>query len=473
MKIKFKKIISLVALALVALTAFMPTHAARTATTTVSGIPVYVSSSVSDSNYNTFIAWVKDMPDYLKTHIASISVVDDMTKYTIDGADASGVTRARNIYIKAGSLTSRKGTLYHEAAHCLDFAYSYSNTSTWEKICKAEWSGAGHYSTPVESFAEAVSHYYVDGLTKTQSKKAIQNIINIGWLTADEFTVIDKTIYTNYRAGWIYPGPSDYSTSVIATIPVGGSAHATGINKDKTWYRISYNGTFGYIRADMVSTTRDPDSPFVKVLLVKGTAYEVKCTSGTYKEICQKIESLGYKDYTLKNSWGTTVYSWYGISDDTSCYCLVSGEEGYLPSTGTVYTVKVSLNGSTYSVKCSSGTYSEVWTKIKAVAGNNAEFTVKNQWGNQVYSWYNVNENGSCSVTITKAGTEDGAYVRTLSVNGKTYSVSCTSGTYKEVFDKATSVLGTSSITVKDQWGSDVYSWYNVTENGKCTATKK
>lgn len=226
----------------------------RSENTTVRGVSVYISSSVSNSDYNRVIGWINNMPSFLLNHVSSVNVVDNISSYTIDGSDASGVTKAgHNIYLKAQGISGRLGSFYHEAGHCLDFYGGYSNSSTWQSICSAEWSGEGYYSAANEAFAEAISRYYVDGLSKSQTVAAIKNLINTGSLgSGDGFQAISKTLYANPRIIYVYSGPSDFYSEVITKVQIGESCQAIGINGDGTWYKVQANGVTGYVRADMV-----------------------------------------------------------------------------------------------------------------------------------------------------------------------------------------------------------------------------
>ena len=221
----------------------------------VNGISVYITPSVTDSDYNMFIEWVSEMPYFLTSHVETISVVDDITEYTLTGENASGVTKqGRNIYINAINLYDKQGTLYHEAGHCLDFSGGYSDTSTWNNICSSEWYDTGYYATTRESFAEAVSMYYVDGLDKPQSHTAIENLINTGALGEnDGFKDNYVTLYAKNKAIWIYAGADDFYNPTIGTVEIGDSIQAIGLNTDGTWYKVDMNGQEGYCRADMVS----------------------------------------------------------------------------------------------------------------------------------------------------------------------------------------------------------------------------
>ena len=216
---------------------------------TVRGISVYISSSVSNNDYDTFINWINNMPSFLLNNVSHIKVVDNIASYNPTGADVSGFANGNKIYVKASGVSGRKGTLYHEAAHILDRYNGYSETSTWRNICSAEWSGEGHYSSANESFAEAVSRYYVDGLSKSQSKAAIKNLVNTGNLgsgsNGDGFEDCNITLYGGYRAVYLYSTPSD-RVAQDRLLPVGSSVQAIGVNSDGSWYKISYEGKIYY-----------------------------------------------------------------------------------------------------------------------------------------------------------------------------------------------------------------------------------
>lgn len=453
MKTTFKKLTTLFLSLIMILTIFMGVSAHPT-TTSVDGIIVNVSNSVSDSSYNTFISWVRNMPSYLKNNIEVINVVDNIQDYNITaGVSAAGLTDGRIIYIKASNLTSRKGTLYHEAGHVLDNVYGYSYTDYWQKIRKAEWANAGYYSTQLESFAEAISHYHVDGLTKSQSKKAIQNIINYGFIEGKgAYSSMNRTIYTNNIGLFMYTGASD-TTDLVCIIPIGKTATAIGVNSNKTWYRVNYNGKVGFVHKDRISFTRDTSFPFTKTLFVNNNSYEIQCKSGTYKEVAEFIKSLGYSSFTLKNNWGSTVYSYYNVTDDKACYATDL-------STSVIKTFTV--NGKAYSVACESGTYQEVFDFVKNLGYTS--FTLKNAWGSQVYGWYKTSESEKCSVSnlatvITKS---------LLFKHAVNQRIECPSGTYKEVFDWLDNA-GYKNYTLRDNYGTVVYRWYKVTDSGACS----
>ncbi len=220
----------------------------------VNGISVYITDSVNDTDYNTVIGWISNMPSFLTDHLNSINIVDDISQYTITDNNASGCTKGSDIYVMAASITDRKKTLYHEAGHALDNFGGYSYTSKWESITAAEWGGEGHYETARESFAESVARYYMGNLDKTQSYTAIESLVSTGALGADDgFKENYVTLYAEYKAIWIYSGADDFYNPVIATIEIGDSVQSTAINVDGTWYKVDINGQEGYCRADMVS----------------------------------------------------------------------------------------------------------------------------------------------------------------------------------------------------------------------------
>ncbi len=216
-------------------------------------VTVNISNSVPSSDRNTFVSWVNSMPYALKKHIKSVNVVDNMRDYSIDGSDASGLTvNGNTIYINSKKLLSRKGSLYHEAGHVLDYVMRYSSTSTWESIRRSEWANAGYYSTANESFAEAVSYYFVDGIGgKPKSQTAIRNILTTGDITGQSSITTDVTLKSEMRAIWILSGPSADATS-LGFIPVGGSITSRRMTANKQFYIVSYKGQTGYVQASAV-----------------------------------------------------------------------------------------------------------------------------------------------------------------------------------------------------------------------------
>lgn len=143
-------------------------------------IKLTISTSASDEEYYNVYSWIDNMPQFLRANIKSIMVCDELpfgSKYTV-GASQSG-----EIWIKTSELYDGKAILYHEAGHVLDWANGriYSGSTTWETISQTEWANDGYNSSIRESFAQAVSDYYVGGLNgKPQTKDAIEKIINTG-----------------------------------------------------------------------------------------------------------------------------------------------------------------------------------------------------------------------------------------------------------------------------------------------------
>ena len=229
---------------------------------TVRGITVVISDSVSDSDYNTFINWIKNMPDVLLQYVETISVVDYIENYASVSANAYGVTinNGRDIYITANNLGSRISTLYHEAGHSLDLAggysYRFSGTSTWKNICASEWSNEGYYSSTTESFAEAVSRYYLNELgNKSRSRKAIEQILTTGKLEEESvFTEINITLYAKDKNVQIVDLPDRKATTQLGTIKPYESIEAIGVNQNGTYYKVIYNGQVGYVNASNVTT---------------------------------------------------------------------------------------------------------------------------------------------------------------------------------------------------------------------------
>lgn len=54
-------------------------------------------------------------------------------------------------------------------------------------------------------------------------------------------------------------------------------------------------------------------------LKINGKFTDIACKSGTYKEVFDYIKNQGYSNFTVKNFWNTTVYSWYNINESGKC----------------------------------------------------------------------------------------------------------------------------------------------------------
>lgn len=131
-------------------------------------------------------------------------------------------------------------------------------------------------------------------------------------------------------------------------------------------------------------------------------------------------------------------------------------------------TVTLKMNNNLISIDCKTGTYKEVFDYIKNQGYT--DFTVKNYWNTQIYSWYKFDDKKICTVIFENSDQskrEENVITQTLKINGKSVDIACKSGTYKEVFDYIKNE-GYTDFTVKNYWGTVVYSWYGIAENGKC-----
>ena len=50
-----------------------------------------------------------------------------------------------------------------------------------------------------------------------------------------------------------------------------------------------------------------------------GDVFTIDCASGTYKEVFDYFKKLGYKDFTVRNYWGTQVFHWYNFDSKKVC----------------------------------------------------------------------------------------------------------------------------------------------------------
>lgn len=141
-------------------------------------------------------------------------------------------------------------------------------------------------------------------------------------------------------------------------------------------------------------------------LKLNGNLVNIECKSGTYKEIFDYLKDKGYSDFIVKNYWNTTVYSWYKYDSNKICSAIINDntedETDGIPVipeiTGDPTTVNI--DGKTVEVCCGSGTYKEVFEYVRLLGYT--DFTVKNRWGTQVFSWYNLDNDNMCNVTINK-----------------------------------------------------------------------
>ena len=453
MKNNFKKITSLMLAFIMLFVLFVPANAVQT--TNVNSINIYAESNVSTSAFNTFVSWVKNMPSYLTEHIDNIKIVNDINALYPGDSRVYGFTDKSTIYITATNLTSRKDTLYHEAGHVLDKVYGHSSFAAWINICNAEWQNEtiSHYEDPDGSFAEAIALYYTGSLSgKPKTKAAITSLINNGYIAKSAtYTNINKTLYTNEKAAFMY---KNQNSGYVCYIPLYACATAFAKSNDGLWYKVNYEGNVGYVKASEISTTRDSSLPYTISVYINGERSSIICHSGTYKEIFKHIKDLGYGTFTVKNSWNTTVYDYYNITDYSPCYAT---------NLSKAVVKTLSINGKSVPITCTSRTYKEVCSYIESLGYKS--YTLKDNWGSVVYSWYGATESGTCSVSNLST-----VCTKTFTIKGTTYNIKCTSGTYAEVFNKIKS-LGYTNFVVSDEYGTPVYSWYNVTSSGTISAT--
>lgn len=52
---------------------------------------------------------------------------------------------------------------------------------------------------------------------------------------------------------------------------------------------------------------------------MNGDVFNIDCASGTYKEIFDYFKKPGYKDFTVRNYWGTQVFHWYNFDSKKVC----------------------------------------------------------------------------------------------------------------------------------------------------------
>lgn len=155
------------------------------------------------------------------------------------------------------------------------------------------------------------------------------------------------------------------------------------------------------------------------------------------------------------------------IPEDDKGVVIGKDEESGVPEISE-NNVLVKMNGDVISIDCKSGTYKEVFDYVKKQGIT--DFTVKNYWNTQVFSWYKFDDKKICEVflnsnTSTKEDTK--TIIQSLKINGKFVDIECKSGTYKEIFNYIKN-LGYTDFTVKNYWNTTVYAWYNINENGKC-----
>ncbi|MCI9545765.1 MAG: DUF348 domain-containing protein [Lachnospiraceae bacterium] len=131
----------------------------------------------------------------------------------------------------------------------------------------------------------------------------------------------------------------------------------------------------------------------VKTITIDGKTADIICYSGTYKEVFNYIDNLGYKDYTVKDQWGTTVQRYYNISPSGKCSVIFPTDP---QPEAKIYTRTLVIDGKETVIKCTSGTYKEVFDYIDSLGYKN--YKVKDQWGTTVYSWYTVKVDCKCYI---------------------------------------------------------------------------
>lgn len=186
---------------------------------------------------------------------------------------------------------------------------------------------------------------------------------------------------------------------------------------------------------------------------VSYTEHEYFGTSG-FCNICNKTINEGNHTNKL-------------IKDEDKGVVIGKDEESGVPEISTTNVI-VKMNGNVINIDCKSGTYKEVFDYVKKQGIT--DFTVKNYWNTQVYSWYKFDDKKICDVFLnnnTTTNKDEKTIIQSLKISGKFVDIECKSGTYKEVFNYIKN-LGYTDFTVKNYWNTQVFSWYNINENGKC-----
>ena len=186
---------------------------------------------------------------------------------------------------------------------------------------------------------------------------------------------------------------------------------------------------------------------------VSYTEHEYFGTSG-FCNICNKTINEGNHTNKL-------------IKDEDKGVVIGKDEESGVPEISTTNVI-VKMNGNVINIDCKSGTYKEVFDYVKKQGIT--DFTVKNYWNTQVYSWYKFDDKKICDVFLnnnTTTNKDEKTIIQSLKISGKFVDIECKSGTYKEVFNYIKN-LGYTDFTVKNYWNTTVYAWYNINENGKC-----
>ena len=83
------------------------------------------------------------------------------------------------------------------------------------------------------------------------------------------------------------------------------------------------------------------------------------------------------------------------IPEDNRGVVIGKDEDSGVPEISTTNVI-VKMNGDVINIDCKSGTYKEVFDYVKKLGYT--DFTVKNYWNTQVYSWYKYDNKKICEV---------------------------------------------------------------------------
>lgn len=230
--------------------------ASRAETVTVNNVKVTISSSVSDTNYNKVVSWVKALPFHLRKNLDTVTICRQLPW---DNANAIGAQYKNGVWILESELKDGKAILYHEAAHVLDYStnWNLSGSTTWKSFYKTEWGNAGYNSSVKDSFAQAVSNYYCNSKeldARPKSKAFVKEVLTGGYIK-NGWQNSTHMVYAKTKNVRVYYSPDANRAKCAGTIKIGGSVKATGYNNAKQWYRVWYNNTSCYVKISDVSLT--------------------------------------------------------------------------------------------------------------------------------------------------------------------------------------------------------------------------
>ena len=216
---------------------------------------------------------------------------------------------------------------------------------------------------------------------------------------------------------------------------IEGSGTTDGYKYEKI---VNADGSVRYI----FTTTIDSESGNTFAPALSITADNLANSSATYVDMNVEIQA---KESSSEDGWEV-------ISSESSTITL--DKTGAEEPTEETYTVTISYNGNKYPVECTSGTYKEVIEKATSLVGNTKYHIVNN--GTIIYSTdTNKAVTGDATVSLVVPGETTAVYTKTLYYNGNGYSVTCLSGTYKEVIEKATSLVGDTNYYL-DENGTEI-----------------